>query len=395
MHAKALADPAYQAKKAEANKATDGKLGAFCDTCHGPVAVMSGEAATGKLSPQSAQGVFCDFCHQVVGTTMPPSNTSQILKLDGTKRAQLKDAVSPVHATAYSAFHESAEFCGACHNVDHPVNGMHLESSYSEWKNGPYAKAGVVCQDCHMTPGPGVTKPNPGKAAAGGPQREHIYTMTFVGGNVGQGDAERATANLKAAAEMRLDAPEILAPGASALVTVTITNVGAGHYLPTGLTEVRQMWLDVTAAGPDGKETALGTRQFGTVLKDDKGRHPVELWEATGVHSDDRIPPQASVTQTYTITMPDQPSATIVATLNYRSLPEELAEKAEVENPTTQMATAEQVVRSSAAPVEGEKTSDSATEKWNSALPAVLAVAVLGALVIGLVAFLRSRRKKA
>ena len=99
-----------------------------------------------------------------------------------------------------------------CHDVRHPVNNMHLEATYTEWKDGPYADEGVTCQDCHMTPGPGVTKPNPGQVAVRGPQRDHMYTMTFAGGNVGLGEASRAEANLKAAAKLELDVPDVVAP---------------------------------------------------------------------------------------------------------------------------------------------------------------------------------------
>jgi hypothetical protein len=280
----------------------------------------------------------------VTGTTEPIGSTSHTLQADGTKRAQWSDAKSPAHATAYSAFHETAEFCGSCHNVDHPGNGMHLEATYTEWKNGPYAKEGIVCQDCHMTPGPGVTKPNPGTAAAGGPQRDHIYLMTFAGGNVGLGDAQLAEERLQAAVEMELVAPEILEPGATADVEVTLTNVGAGHYVPTGLTEVRQMWLEVTADTGSGEPVVIGTHEFGSVLKDAEGKYPVELWEAVAFQKDDRIPPKESVTDTFELTMPEGGEVTIAAALYYRSASEEMAEKAGVEIPTTTMVEASQAV---------------------------------------------------
>ena len=41
MHSQALDDPAYLYKLEEAQEATGGKLGAFCNTCHGPIATMS------------------------------------------------------------------------------------------------------------------------------------------------------------------------------------------------------------------------------------------------------------------------------------------------------------------------------------------------------------------
>ncbi|MRR13012.1 cytochrome c family protein, partial [bacterium] len=178
MHAKALSDPLYVLKLEEASAATDGALVGFCTQCHAPVAVMAGEISgtdSSGASAVGAEGVGCDFCHHVTGTVGAIGNASVEVATDAYKRAQLKDPQAP-HAAAYEPFHETAEFCGNCHNVDHPVNGMHLEATYTEWKNGPYSAESIVCQDCHMTPGPGVTKPNPGKAAGMGPERDHIYT---------------------------------------------------------------------------------------------------------------------------------------------------------------------------------------------------------------------------
>jgi len=338
MHARAMSDPLYRFKVAEADKATNGTLGDFCDACHGPVATMSGQANDmTNASPQSKEGVGCDFCHQVTGTGTPLANTSQIVTPDGVKRAQFKDALSPAHKTQYSAFHETAEFCGACHNVDHPGNGMHLESTYTEWKEGPYAAQGITCQDCHMTPGPGVTEPNAGSAAAGGPQRQHIFTMTFAGGNVALGDAALAEERLKAAATLDVSVADVVEPGSSAEVSVTITNTGAGHKLPTGLTEVRQMWLEVTAVNEDGSVTEIGKHEFGSVLKDASGKFPVELWEAVAFEKDDRIDPKGSSTDNFSFEMPASGAVEIKAALYYRSCSEEMAKAAGVEIPTTTM----------------------------------------------------------
>lgn len=338
MHAKAMSDPIYLVKLEEANKATDGAIGPFCDGCHGPVATMGGQAKDmSNAAPQAKEGINCDFCHQVTGTVAPIGNVSQLLSPDGVKRAQFDDSRSPAHETTYSAFHETAEFCGTCHNVDHPGNGMHLEATYTEWKEGPYAAEGTTCQDCHMTPGPGETVPNAGTAAAGGPQRQHIFTMTFAGGNVALGDADLAEERLKAAATMDVQVPEIVEVGSSADVVVTITNSGAGHKLPTGLTEVRQMWLEVTAEQEDGTSVTLGTHEFGSVLKDDKGNSPVELWEATGFAKDDRIAPRESSTDTFAFEMPESGVAKLRAALYYRSCDETMAAKAGVDVPTTTM----------------------------------------------------------
>ena len=372
MHAQALSDPVYLAKLNEAEKATDGKIGPFCKKCHGPGATMTGETAAGKeRSDGTNEGVNCSFCHQVIG--LKPGivgNTSHLVDPSGVRRAQIKDPKAP-HAAEFSELHTTAEFCGGCHNVLHPVNGMHLEATYKEWSESAYAKEGVTCQDCHMSIKPGVVGPSKSVAAPGAPERDNIYQMTFVGANVAQGPAEASTALLKSAAEIKLEIPEIVAPGDTTSATVTITNVAAGHYLPTGLTEVREMWLEVTAATVSGETTTFGTHVFGTILQDDKGNSPVELWEATKIKSDDRIAPRESVTYSYAFTMPEGATATsVTAALLYKSVPDELAEKAGVENPVTQMAVASSAVyandeaaRQGAAPAE-TPSDGGATPRW-------------------------------
>jgi len=192
MHSQALSDPIFNAKVAEADKATNGALGPFCLSCHGPAATMTGEIASGNIAGEgTSQGVGCMFCHQTVGLSDgDPANTSHLLLPDGTRRAQIKDPAAP-HPAQYSPFHERAEICGACHNVNHPVNGMHLESTYTEWLQSPYADEGVVCQDCHMTQKAGERGPSSGEAASGAPTRDNIYHMTFVGGQVALGDPEQ------------------------------------------------------------------------------------------------------------------------------------------------------------------------------------------------------------
>lgn len=392
MHSQALSDPLYKAKLEEAQKATKGAIGPFCLKCHGPAATMTGEVEKDTMSAGVAQGISCSWCHQVVGNKGAPANTSQVLEPDGTRRAQIKDPQAP-HKAAYSAFHESAEFCGGCHNVLHPVNGMHLEASYAEWQKSPYAKEGVTCQDCHMSRAPGVIGPSSGTAAPGAPERPNIYRMTFTGAQVELGDSQAATAMLKSAATVKLEAPEVL-EGGSTEVTVTITNKGAGHYLPTGLTEVREMWLEVFTEAEDGTKTKVGERKFGTILQDDKGNAPVELWEATKIKSDDRIPPRKSVTDKFAFTMPaGAESATLKAALYYRSSSDELAKKAGVQNPTTEMAADTKVVYASVDAARDAAREDATQgvfrDGWN------LAFALIGmAAIFGLIALfvIKSRR---
>ena len=392
MHAQALTDPIYQAKLAQAQEATDGKIGAFCDKCHGPAATMTGEmAAGGPMSPGAADAVGCSFCHQITGIGDEVANTSQLLTLDGVKRAQLENPQAP-HPARFSELHTTAEICGGCHNVNHPINGMHLEATYSEWKASPYAAEGIVCQDCHMSEGAGIIGPSTGQAASGAPQRDNIYRMSFVGANVVLGDSAAAEAMLKSAAKIEIDAPDIVAPGEEESATVVISNVGAGHYLPTGLTEVRQMWLEVTAQDESGGSTKLAERRFITILQDEEGNSPAELWEAASIKSDDRIPPKGSVTETITVSLPEgADKTTLVANLFYKSVPDELAEKAGVENPTTTMASASKDVFGSQEALGAANTEPAPVPQSSTMLPYLLGGALVLAAAGGFL-FWRSRK---
>jgi hypothetical protein len=397
MHAQAIVDPVFLAKVAQAQAEVGDEVTIFCRRCHSPIGNMTNDF-NGTKSEVAGEGVTCMFCHQIVGISGLPGNTSQLLEPDLTRRAQLKEPTAP-HPAVYSELHEKAEVCGACHNVDHPTNGAHLESSYTEWAEGPYAAEGIVCQDCHMSREAGFVGPSPGKAAPNGAQRDNIYAMTFVGANVAQGPADQSKKLLQSAATVEMDLGDIVAPSTTASFTVTITNKGAGHYLPTGLTEVREMWLHVYAEAEDGTVTEIGERRFGTVMKDAEGNHPAEMWMAVAVESDDRIPPRESVSETYAFAMPaDAERATVVAVLNYRSISDELAQKAGVENPVTEMASARTPVFASEEAKKGEPASeDTATPAPESASEVPWWLIVAGALVAGLVALyaVRTFRTKA
>ena len=67
-------------------------------------------------------------------------------------------------------------------------------------------------------------------------------------------------ARLKSAARLEVRAPASAAPGASLGFEVAVTNVGAGHNLPTSLTELREMWVEVTIRDAGGERLECFTR---------------------------------------------------------------------------------------------------------------------------------------
>lgn len=385
MHAKALTDPLFKAKLAQANAATGNQLGPFCLKCHGPVGTMTNRLGDTDPLAASAQGIPCSFCHQATGAGAPTNNVSLLVDPSGTYRAQIATPTAP-HPTAVSPFHRTSEICGSCHNVAHPGNGLPLEATYSEWQASPQAKAGTTCQDCHMSQTPGQIGPSVGWDAGGGPRRP-VYQMSFMGAQVGLGNPILAEQMLQNAATLELESPGVLEGAKNTSVTITITNVGAGHDLPTGLSEVREMWLDVTFIGPDGKVTELGKHAYGTVLKDANGKYPAELWAATGIQSDDRIPPKGTSVSGYKFEFPSGAEyGTIKAQLLYRSAPDALAKKAGADNPTTVMAEQSQSVYANAAAERKANAGELDAAASSPIMP--LVISILGLLVIfGLIIF--------
>lgn len=347
IHSLAEKDPYYQALFLMASKETDGLTDTYCSRCHTPIGLTSGEippADGSNMSEIALKGVQCDFCHSVSGMD-GTGNAQFILTPDGTKRGPFTDSRSTAHKTEYSELHTKAEFCGMCHDVNHPINGLLLEATYTEWKNGPYAVEGIQCQDCHMTPGVTQYEQNPGKASDIGPKRDHIWTHFFVGGNAFITDhlgsdthRDMAIERLQQAAELEIIPDGSIEPGETFEFGIKVNNVGAGHYLPTGITESRQMWIDVRATNGNGQEIfrsgALDeygnidqyTSIFHTVLGDAEGHHTEKAWEAESILSDNRVPPKGNVTESFNFKIPEDiaPPITITATLKYRSAPQEM-----------------------------------------------------------------------
>jgi hypothetical protein len=236
------------------------------------------------------------------------------------------------------------------------VTNFPIERTYDEWKQSVYARAGIVCQDCHMMPieksieaARTLKKPtNPGRASPMGPERETVYTHEFVGGNFAlpallgsEKHAGIAKERLQSAAEVRMHLPEKAVSGDLVSFKVEVLNIGAGHNLPTSLTEVRQMWLDVTVRGPKGEvllrsgalddHGAIDTEAniFRAVAVDKDGNVTHKPWAISHFSQVRVIPPKGSDSSTFSFILPDKikkGELTIDVALRYRSFSQHLAD---------------------------------------------------------------------
>src|SRR5262249_4140150 len=146
-----------------------GKIDNFCVGCHSPIGLTTGTArALGTET--SSSGVDCESCHTV--SRISGLGNGSIVLTPVTHNRPVKygprnDAMSPFHDTTYSALHTNSDFCATCHNVTHPINHLAVERTYDEWRDSYYHGAGIGCQDCHMSAGPGNSE-TPGKSAKDG-----------------------------------------------------------------------------------------------------------------------------------------------------------------------------------------------------------------------------------
>ncbi|GAB6061372.1 multiheme c-type cytochrome [Deferrisoma palaeochoriense] len=368
MHANALADPLYRALWREASRDTAGATDRFCAGCHAPVGALteqvwirdSGEIV---IDPRADEGVTCDFCHSVVGVKLlekggNPGNSGLAVEPEGPKRGPYADAHSSFHATAYSDIHTQSEFCGACHNVFHPVNETEIARTYEEWKRSEYARAGIQCQDCHMVPPEVAARVadtlekavRRGLTSSFDTVRSPFFDHDFTGANAAiptllnhWRHANDARLRLQSAARLRLELPDAAAPGRVLEVAVGVENARAGHNLPTSMTELREMWLEVVVEDL-GREGAVvfrsgglddrgrrdpAARRFGARAVDAEGRPTWKPWRIAAIADDTSIPPRSTRTERYEIGLPDdaQGPFRVTARLLYRSLPQEVADE--------------------------------------------------------------------
>ena len=322
MLSQAWVDPLFQFSYRQAGEDTGGKTDNFCPRCHTPVGYL-----TGNLPPRAdlgKEGISCDFCHTIANST-GIGNGAYVSSPSKIKRAQYPDARSTHHETAYSDLHTRSEFCGMCHDVFDPENpGLMEQATYTEWKESSYPKRGIQCQHCMMNTVSGVVGAS---EAVMGPHQWVVFEHRFLGGHWEE--------NLKKAALLFLEIDKSEVRGGDRVgVKVQLANVGCGHALPTGRSDLRELWLEVKAVDFAGHEVFSGRRVYGTGFADADG-HAVghRFWLAKRVLNDYRILPEEVKTETFNFAVPEKAEGpiTLEAKLLYRLAPQEYADAAEVE----------------------------------------------------------------
>ncbi len=139
---------------------------AGCNGCHAPLAFLAGDIPPKRPAEgtRANEGVSCDVCHSITGFDGDvPFNFNFVIAPGETKQGVRNGTESPHHEIAANPFLMTAEFCGICHNEKDPWDQW-VKATHLEWQKSPQAKAGIVCQDCHMPPAAGNSAPETGGA---------------------------------------------------------------------------------------------------------------------------------------------------------------------------------------------------------------------------------------
>ncbi|MFQ5846724.1 MAG: multiheme c-type cytochrome [Candidatus Methylomirabilales bacterium] len=184
----------------------------LCYSCHAPLAEQAEklqDQGTFLDNPQfnpdlHRKGLTCAGCHVRNHERYGPPYR------EGSPAASRPREALPHRGATTSPAFERAEFCRSCHQFGedgYALNGKFLENTYNEWKAGPYARAGIQCQTCHM------------------PDRRHLWR--------GIHDPEQ----VKGGVTIRLTTGKPrYRPGETAEAVLVIENSGVGHYFPTYVT---------------------------------------------------------------------------------------------------------------------------------------------------------------
>jgi hypothetical protein len=292
-----------------------------CASCHAPGAGVDGYLTTDMNAVRGVitAGIHCDYCHKVGGVYIDPTDGSVYPNAPGavSQRVLRPPPGDQIFFGPYDDIHDpdtylpaisESRFCAPCHQFS--FWGTPIYASYEEWLDSPYADQGVTCQACHMPPNGDRYFALP---EVGGLEHPAEVIPSHLQRGTGDVDLLRETLSSRVAARQNLG---------RLAVTVTLTNTGAGHHVPTDHPG-RHMILTVHAQNggqalpladgprvPDwgGGQAGVPGKAYARVLQDlASGEAPVvSYWRPTIIASDNRIPALRDDVSTYEFTLPEE-----------------------------------------------------------------------------------------
>ena len=300
----------------------------WCMGCHNPSAITTGlldkttvtmghqlfESGAKTLvnelkengNDKLEEGVSCVACHRITKIEDAGGNAAYTLNLTEREKYVFEDSKSDVgqwlsekfinsnpkaHIDSYmKPVYKDGVYCASCHDEFTPGNGSKIVSTYKEWQKSPFNNPSdptknKTCIDCHMTNLENdQLSPLRGRSTDGGKIKDDVKVHYFAGANhflsglKSKKHEDQTLQLLRTSAKLDVDIKK------DGTIDVGVKNVGAGHHLPTGVADFRELWLDITVKDKNA-------RPFMKVFGDKKGK-PAGLifWKYEKLLSDSRIP---------------------------------------------------------------------------------------------------------
>jgi hypothetical protein len=293
MHSLSIADPIFDLAFMQSIKLKGENAKRMCLRCHAPVTQFNGDY--GLRDSITKEGITCDFCHSISGVEVDSKTDPYKLSPGKRKWGPLRKASSPAHEVEESEWFRRSEFCGACHEFT-GKGGVVVMGTYSEWKQGPYAKEGKTCQDCHM---PMTDEPIIRKGAGLKETPNKVNLHDLQGGH--------SLEQLSKALKVRIASVDRVKSGVK--VKVILTNVGSGHMIPTGIPS-RKLVLRLIVRDAFNQIVMQDEKLFKKVLSDESGavlESDAELLlNSAMVVSDNRIAPKEAREVEFSFSYPEK-----------------------------------------------------------------------------------------
>ncbi len=251
LHARATQDKIFRVSYDEALVLDKQEAERICMICHAPTTLV---ASGSKGAPELAvEGVTCDFCHSLAQTHLSQPNPFE-LKVGRIKLGPVRDAVSHGHGVQFSPFHATSLHCAGCHQFKNR-NGLEILKTFSEWEKYQGKGGSKSCQECHM----------PVVAANIVDPKVKRIEGAFV--NLHDMPGGHSLHQLNKSLRMRI--VDLGRTSKGLKVKVKVSNVGTGHYVPTGI-PTRRVVLQVTAR--NGEKVFAAERVFSRLILDKNGK---------------------------------------------------------------------------------------------------------------------------
>jgi hypothetical protein len=326
----------------------------LCVGCHAPVALLTGQSDTYSHDrPSNQQGVSCSFCHSIdsihAGNAGYLANPGRVRRYIGAPELArwLVWRKPNAHTTDWrSPTLTSGEVCRACHDfrldsqttaapnalsTDTPA--VVLQDTWREWSQSNAARRGLTCQSCHFRPNNDPKTVQPGEVATG--IRRNDVLVHALGGQDDALPALKRNLGLQVSARASLPAHATPIGGTQSQKTayITITNHNDAHSIPTGVGDLRQLWLEITLLDAQGRirwqsggldragNIQAGSTVFGQRLNDAQGREITghQVWRTATIASDTRLRPTER--RTVAVVLPHHPDTSLRVRLLWRAWP--------------------------------------------------------------------------